>query len=285
MKFSKYILLFSIIISLQFNLFAGKLDDFEEDVTKEKENEEVVVEKDEDSNIFVDILVGVAKFIFTMSAEYSDFRVSDIEEYDIIETDDGNIIRIKSEITEGFTIESEVTEKEFYKSARKKGEPLIPFAEFSANYSYIESDISSATFAMELGKGRYGFRVNSTLFLEKIEEDNTTDKMYATNVSLLFRGSFGTHVEIDFAPGWFFLNGNSRTDGFAFSFPIRIQFSDHISALFRPGINFIKKDVISDMDSQISYFNNQFSVNLGYRSLSTPNYTLAGPYLGISYRF
>lgn len=164
---------------------------------------------------------------------------------------------------------------------RAWGEPLLPFAKFDINYQNIKPDITSFNSAIELGYGFYGVDLRKSMLIEKNPiDDLTIDQAY-----FLLRFSRSPRMEVDLGFGQLRLRGSRDHSGFSFTMPVKIQPQPYWGLQFLPAWSRVNGNSMSDYTLLIPFTKKQFSVQMGYRWINSPNYSLHGPYLGSAIHF
>lgn len=160
---------------------------------------------------------------------------------------------------------------------RRAGEPLLPFLRIDAAFRPVDSDIHAWDFRSEAGYGPIAIQYNEIRY----HEHSASDNMRITQCYGLYRLTAGSSCEIDLGVGQMTLHGNTRTTQGSVTIPILYHpRNERLGIEFRPAW----ADTISDYDLALLYSWQYSSLKAGYRWVNSPNYSLSGPYLGVSVR-
>lgn len=161
---------------------------------------------------------------------------------------------------------------------RRPGEPGIPFAAMNVSYEDVRSsDVDAYDGRFEGGYGPLGVQYRFTRFEEK-DPDAHLDLSWLHGV---VRESYTQYVEVGFAFGAVFLDGNSSESGFSFAMPFRIDPLRFVSLEYRPTWGWINENTITDEDLALSVGIRYVSLRAGYRWTKAQSVTLEGPILGL----
>ena len=257
----KYDFIYIVILVVSFHstfTWAGKLDDFEKDATKERPNQE---RHKDSSNDDVDIIGELLGDIFFRGL-YDGGRAS--------------------------FWRAECSHKEEGIVCRQNGEPLLPILKADICYQWLQSNISAIDGRAEVGYGPFGFSYRGTRFREierNAEEENSTDTMNLQEFHALYRISGTNKLEVDLGLGMLTLEGNETNSGFCFTMPIKIHPRNWLGIHIVPTVSSIRGNAIYDMDCSVLLTKGFISLRSGYRWLSTEHEMLKGPYSGFSVHF
>jgi len=161
---------------------------------------------------------------------------------------------------------------------REPGEPGIPYAALNFSYEAVRfSDVDAFDGRFEGGYGPFGVQCRFTRFEEKTP-DTRLDLSWLHGV---LRESYTRYVEVGFAFGAVFLDGNSRESGFSFAIPIRIAPLRFASLEYRPTWGWINESTITDEDLSLCVGVRYVSLRAGYRWTKAQSLTLEGPTIGL----
>lgn len=161
---------------------------------------------------------------------------------------------------------------------RQPGEPGIPFAALSFSYEGMRfSDVEAYDGRFEGGYGPLGVQYRFTRFEEK-DPDAHLDLSWLHGV---LRESYTQYVEVGFAFGAVFLDGNSSESGFSFAMPFRIDPLRYVSLEYRPTWGWINDSTITDEDLALSVGVRYVTLRAGYRWTKAQSTTLEGPIIGL----
>jgi hypothetical protein len=161
---------------------------------------------------------------------------------------------------------------------RETGEPGIPYAALNFSYEGVRfSDVDAFDGRFEGGYGPFGVNYRFTRFEEK-DPDTRLDLSWLHGV---LRQSYTRYVEVGFAFGAVFLDGNTDESGFSFAIPIRVAPVSFASLEYRPTWGWINESSISDEDLALCVGVRYVSLRAGYRWTKVPGLTLEGPTVGV----
>jgi hypothetical protein len=164
---------------------------------------------------------------------------------------------------------------------RKPGDPLLPFVRFDASYLAIESDVDAFDYRVQLGYGTFAFELNQTRY----EEDEPADRLDLYRLYGLLRLSFGDKIEVDLGLGGIILDGDERNSGFSATMPILVQVYDWLIVEFRPMWSQIKGSGIDEYELGFLFNRDFAAIKAGYRWTHSPQESLDGPFIGLSIRY
>jgi len=160
---------------------------------------------------------------------------------------------------------------------RKPGDPLLPFARVDISFRSIDMSLHAIDLLTEAGYGPFAIQYNESHY----HENNPTDRMMISEFFGLYRIALGSSAELDLGGGTLTLHGNASTNRGAITFPILIHpQGSHLGVEFRPAW----AESIGDYDLALMYSFTYSSLKAGYRWVESPNASLSGPYVGLSFR-
>ncbi len=255
-----------LVVFVQGSLaWAGQLDDFEKDATKDIPNQEIRKEKHKASETdFLDAILDPLGDVFFGGL------------YKILEEGGRASWRRASCSHEGEKID-----------CRHNGEPLLPILKVDVNYQRLQSDITAIDGRVEVGYGPFGISYRGTRFreVERPEEGKPSDIMNLHEIYALYRISGTKYFEIDLGLGQATLEGNESHSGPSFTIPVKIHPLSWLGFHVAPAVSGIRGNPIYEMDGSILFTTGLISLRAGYRWLSTENETLNGPYAGFSVHY
>jgi len=160
---------------------------------------------------------------------------------------------------------------------RRFGEPLLPFLRLDVAYQEVVSDVAALDVRAEAGFGPIGLHFNQTSY----SEDAPADDLVLTRFFVLYRMSFGSHVQTDLGFGSLFLDGNEEHTKFAACVPVLVHPCEFVGVEFRPAWS----ERVTDYDLAVLLSLGPVSLKGGYRWVRSPNEWLDGPYAGVSVRW
>jgi hypothetical protein len=252
------VILSAVVFCFSVNSYAGKLDDFEKDATKKKDDKETKEKKD--TSVCDEIFSAVAGFFV-----------------EIFVAGDGSSKKAGSSQTDaGVSPTSGPGDED--KEVREKGDPIRPFARVDASYQHMSSRLKAQDYFVELGYDPIALSGRFTHYMETDPDDS----MDAIEVFLLYRMEFVKKFEVDLGIGDMLLDGESSHSGISFTVPVKFKPVDYVWLEFRPAIASINGNFMQDYDLSAHVGWRYASVKAGYRWYMSPNETLDGPYLGVS---
>ncbi len=161
---------------------------------------------------------------------------------------------------------------------RKIGESLIPIARVSTYFHKATGNVSAKAVRVEIGYGAIAFQLRQTVY----DESNPKDKMTLTQVHALYRMSLGNYVVMNWGLGTFELSGNEKHKTLSITFPIHVQVNSNWGWEVKPNYANFNGSTVWDVEAGLLFTKKHFSVDLGYRRLSSPEQIIHGPYVGAS---
>ncbi len=292
------IMLLIFVSSLSHIAYAGKLGDFENDVTSQK-TEETKKEKkkkkqtkvtydsndtnDTSDSIFADILFGIFKAIFRASiysiasnmSNSTDDQETSWEDISEPEEDIGNqeIEPYPSEDIEiPMPADNETT---------PETNQLTGHFRFNLNYLHVDSDIQAID-----GEFEATFGINSSIGLGV---RHTSYKDHTSSESLILTKAHGmlyycTNKKFNAGVGYgmSILNGTDYNSGWSFIIPFRFIPSESlpIQFEFRPSWWSVSENTVGDYDAAILLGKKNAFIRIGHRWMRSDNTSLNSPYVG-----
>lgn len=165
--------------------------------------------------------------------------------------------------------------------ARVVGSPMLPLFRIDLHQQWAGSSVTANDLRIESGYGMWAAQARVT----KYREQKPSDSLDLSQLSVLYRMSFGNKVGINIGLGKAYLSGNSEHSGFVWSFPFYWHPSKHYGIEWKQSYINFNGNMLSDMDWSLLYNFQHASIALGYRSLESESADLSGPYLGFSLRY
>lgn len=165
-----------------------------------------------------------------------------------------------------------------YENNRKSGDPLLPFCRVSLAYQSVKSDIDAVDSRFEAGYGPVAGQFRFTRY----DEITPDDRLDMKTAHFLYRMSMSRFFEIDFGIGGIHLKDEHSHTGTSFTIPILIYPVKYFGLEFRPTYSNIDDNSLEDYDVGLYFHVLYMTLQAGYRSVSTENESLEGPYIGFS---
>ncbi|MBA4366380.1 MAG: hypothetical protein C0403_01935 [Desulfobacterium sp.] len=272
-KFTLLLCIYFIIFSPQ--VFAGKIDDFERDATKEKvEKRRTPSKTDKIKTTLGDEIasnciggcadVFLSKMISSLFINAAYFGVVSWHRSD----------------SEESSLRPPYSEQDISIENRKLGQALIPIFRVDLCYQNVESDVEALDLRTEVGYGPVSIQARTTHYIE----DQPDDNIDIHQAHLLYRMSIGDVFEIDLGMGGMILEGDDNNSGISFTTPFLYHPKDYFGIEFRPSWSSIKGNIIKDYDLDLLLGWRFISFRAGYRWLKSENESLSGPFVGLSLR-
>lgn len=260
MKLSTCIALLLLISLLSQPVFAGKLDDFEQDMTEEKKEEEKTPPRHydddyDDCGFWACIFRAFFRGVFRGSS-HDDNR------------DDHRHLRQERRRSD-------------YEFSLPRNHVLFPSFRFDGGYQNVESDVRAFDARVELG---YSFLAGQGRLTYYNEED-PSDELWLGYLHGLLRLPLGDHIELGAGVGAAILDGENRNGGFSMTSPILIYPTNSVGVEFRPTWSWINENSLDDYELGVVFGSPYASVRAGYRWVRGERVSLDGPFLGCSFRF
>lgn len=164
---------------------------------------------------------------------------------------------------------------------RAVGEGVIPFARLDISYNQVSSSILALHSRAEVGYGPFGFEMRQASYSESAPDASLDVEQY----HLLYRMSFGDHVELDLGLGEYTISGVAVNSGKSSTAHLLIHPNEKLGIEVRPSWATINGNGIRDHEYAISYGERFWAVCMGYRLLEGPTTNLNGPFIGVSLRY
>ena len=168
---------------------------------------------------------------------------------------------------------------------REPGDPVIPYFRFDSSYQRIDSDTDATDFYSQIGYGPAAVDMRLIRFNEKDHTTGTTTHLDIKRVHFLGRMSYGSNFEVDAGVGWIQIDGQQRSDGFSFTLPILYYPSQYWGVEFRPAWANINGSSIEEYDVSAHLCWKHIGIKAGYRWLKSEETSLNGPYAGVVIRY
>ncbi len=265
-KSGYFALILIIVLCVAQPAFAGKLNDFEEDATGEKDEKDdgwLYFEDDEedaDDSILGAILGGIFKGIF--SGIFSSVGDDDADNKSLRPS-----TKRAPPARESFGFSSQ--------------ESAFPVFRFDAAYQNVESDIGAFDTRVELGFNAFAAQGRFTWY----REGEPSDDLGMYHIHGLLRLPVGNHLKIGLGAGTSILDGNDQNYGFSMTAPVLIYPNEVIGLEFRPTWSWINENPLHDYDLGLALNYEFAAVRLGYRWMRSEHESLDGPYAGFALKF
>jgi len=213
---------------------AGKLEDFESDVTQGRE-ESPYVGRDRPEGTEVQAETGFGE---RMAAEAVE-EILDIFivtfTHMIIDGMHDSLRRVNA---------SSVPGQKRGPGLRRSGEAMLPFFRVDIAYQSVESDIDAIDARTEGGYGPWAVQGRYTRYTER----DPDDELHMYQIHGLLRITRGESAEGDIGVGAVIIEGTHTTGGFSITIPLLVHPSDHYGLEIRPSWGFISGNVLQDYD-------------------------------------
>lgn len=262
------VILLVVVFCLSVTSYAGKLDDFEKDATKKKDDKETKETKD--TSICGEIIggiIGAVVGVFVAEGVHEIAKGGNKSGAGNKEPDKGGNDNNPAD---------QAGEED--KPLEKRGDPIRPYARVDASYQHLNSNLKAQDYFVEFGYEPVALSGRFTHYMESDPDDS----MNATEVFLLYRMEFVKKFEVDLGIGDMLLDGESSHSGISFTIPVKYKPVDYVWLEFRPAIADINGNFMQDYDLSAHVGWKYASIKAGYRWFMSPDETLDGPYLGIS---
>lgn len=261
-------LAFTLLLSQP--IFAGTLDDFEQEATEEKDKRSSPRYYDDDDRchgFWSCLFRGIAYVVF-----WDD------------DDDDDQII------DPGYRENNRQYQNERRNSGRTtmftpwSYNPVIfPTFRVDGSYQNVESDVEALDLRTEIGFGWAGFQGRFTRY----EEEYPDDELWMVYLHGLFRMPLSESMQISIGPGAVILDGDDENSGFSLTSSFLVYPQESLGIEFRPTWSWIEDgNDIDDYDLSVVWGGRHVAARAGYRWVDTNNAaSLDGPYIGITLRF
>jgi len=163
---------------------------------------------------------------------------------------------------------------------RKIGSPLLPNIRFDINRQKVSSNVHSNDVRIEGGESLIGVQLRMT----KFEEIKPADSLNFVSIHGLYRLSYGNTFNINLGAGVSVLSGNENTSGLSLTVPFYWHFHKNMGVEYKPIVTSFNGNIVTDQDLGVLFSYKAASFIVGYRSLSSVEESLSGPYFGFSLR-
>lgn len=161
--------------------------------------------------------------------------------------------------------------------ARAAGEPLIPFLRLDADMQRIDPGLDAWNVAAECGYGPIAVWGR----MQRFDGDDPDARMDLYEVALLYRLSFGRHVEIDLGGGTVQLDGVADASRGSFLAELRVHPHEWFGLEFRTTL----AQELEIYDVALLAGPRFVDFKAGWRWTRSPNESLDGPYAGMAISF
>ena len=246
-----------IVLSVSPPVFAGKLNDFEEDVVKEQEEQKPPKHHEDDDDkepgFFASLFRGIARGI-----------VGALCGSDDADREPGASDHGKPEF-----------------NGQPDNAALLPWFRLDAGYQPVASEVRAFDARAELGLYRLGLQGRFTYY----HETDPADDLRLIQLHGLWHLPVSQQVQIGLGAGAVMLGGEEWNSGFSLTSPILIYPKEFLGVEFRPSWSWIHGNPISDYDLGVVLSHSHVGLRLGYRWVKSAHESLDGPYFGVSVRF
>ena len=165
-----------------------------------------------------------------------------------------------------------------YENKRNPGDPLLPFCRVNLAYQSVKSDIDAVDSRFEAGYGPIALQYRFTRYDEISPDDRLDMKAF----QFLYRMSISRSFELDFGIGSINLKDENNHTGTSVTIPVLIYPVNYFGIEFRPTYSDINNNSIEDYDVGLYFHVLYITLQAGYRTVTTENESLEGPYVGFS---
>ncbi len=253
---------FGLFVILPHPVFAGKLDDFEQDATEEEDEKDegwlsFEDEEEEDDDSFVeDILGGIFHILFSGTDDEEDER-NTLQPRERGGQPSGEPVELPSR------------------------HPLLPVFMVDGAYQNVDSDVGALDTRIELGISVFAAQGRFTWYFE----DAPSDELGMHQLHGLFRLPFGERLKVGVGVGALILDGNNQNSGFSMTTPLLFSVNKTVGLEFRPTWSWVNENRLDDYDVSLSLNDGFTALRVGYRSVQSEHESLNGPYAGFSVKF
>ena len=161
------------------------------------------------------------------------------------------------------------------------GTPILPTISLDTDYQHVDSDLYSINNRVEIGFGPFGFQYKELRYFEKEPKDQL--KIYQFNY--LHRMSDGKFIRVDLGLGSLTLEGNEKNTGFSLLAPIYVFLPKRWSLFLRPNWGWIHTNTLQDYKLGFLFSQDYYSFQAGYRFVKSGEETLNGPFCGFNLHY
>lgn len=298
MKIIRPWLTLTLLFFLSFPVFAGKLDDFEADATKQREssserkkekdngNSYSSSEEDDDCGGLAECLIGALiegffRALFsslTNSGEPVESRQPVIIDHDKVEP---------AEPVQTAQAETEWTRQKQFKIDKSQSESYARYDTFKPEMRLgvrtqrVSSTIDGTGFDLNFVARSFMFGFD----LIRYREAQPEDQLDVAHGNFALRVPINNATYLGLGMGLYNLRGEKSTFGWAFYTPLTVRPTQYFSLEFAPSlINFNGTSVLDvDMSANIKW--KHLGLRGGMRILKSPLQDIQGPYIGMTANF
>lgn len=251
-------------------VLAGKLDDFEQEATEQKDEQRPhrhhYDDDDDDCDGFWSCLFHAMLWgIFSDNADDDEPRIRPVPE-----TDNNSLYERRNS-----------DRRDSDGSDWGYNPVILPSFRLDAGYQGVESDVHALDLRAELGGGWTGLQGRLTYYFE----DDPTDHLWLNYLHGLARLRLGNHLQIAGGPGVVMLDGFDRNYGFSFTSSFLVYPQDSLGIELRPTWSWIDENELNDCDLGLIWGGTNTALRVGYRWVNTGHQSLDGAYFGVLVRF
>lgn len=170
---------------------------------------------------------------------------------------------------------------EYNLAPKHLGEKNIPFLRADYSYNMLESDVTGHDYRLEAGFGPIAIQYGEM----RLTEDRPSDDLVLSNWHVLYRMSFGEHVEVDLGGGQYSVEGERKNTATSFTLPIKIYWGDRFGLEYRPVWTSESDFDLSDQEVSLVYGPEHYGFKIGYRWIDAGHESLKGVSLGFAVFF
>ncbi len=164
---------------------------------------------------------------------------------------------------------------------REPGDPLLPVVRFDFAYFDLQDDVEATDYRAQVGYGPFAVELNPTFYEEDVPDDN----LDIYRIWGLYRMSITDRLEFDVGAGAIILEGNETNAGFSLTTPILARVYDWLLIEFRPIWSQVNETSIDEYEAGVLLNWENLAVKAGYRWTRSPETSLNGPFFGLSIRY
>jgi hypothetical protein len=279
MKYMGRLIVFVLLLGVMQTVAAGKLDEFEKDVSSNKGHPESKPEETAKQDTHDPEQGNPAEDKDTESGIFEDI-FGDIFDGLIFALIDGGRASIAKNSRTG-SEEPILVAENFSVSPRSPGQNIVPQLRVDLIAGGLESNIDLEDYRFDLGYGAVGISHKKTMLTESTPED----KLELRQTILMYRMTLSDELELDIGAGKYKLDGNNAYTEDASSFSILWNNRSGYGLEYR----LTKADggdlELTDHEAGVHYGINRLSVKIGYRSIKGDVSSLEGPFAGIAFYY